>query len=379
MKTLLVTGGSGFIGSSFLRQLFGYGEIGFPHEFLTEKLPAAYQKSPIREAYATKRLQVVNLDNLTYAGSRDSLAAIEKNVNYEFVKGDINNEDLVRDLLEKHKPSAVVHFAAESHVDRSITSPMNFVQTNVSGTCHLLEAVTTYWHDLKLGDRQSFRFLNVSTDEVYGSLPYPTMAHEGMAYNPSSPYSASKGAADHFVSAYYKTYGLPTVTSISVNNYGPYQFPEKLLPLAIDMAAKNQPIPIYGNGKQVRQWTYVEDNCLALWHLLLAGNPGESYHISGGNEVTNLELIEQLCKLIDKISSDRTKPARELIQFVKDRPGHDERYSLECLKLANHFGWSPKITLEDGLEKTVRWYLENLDWSHNCHFRDGNFESYYHS
>jgi dTDP-glucose 4,6-dehydratase len=331
---LLVTGGAGFIGSNFILQ-------------------------QMRE----KTASIVNLDKLTYAGNPSNLEAIADDARYQFVQGDIGDRNLVRKLLAKHKPIAIVHFAAESHVDRSIRGPDDFIRTNVDGTFALLEEVRVYWSALSNDEKLHFRFLHVSTDEVYGSLgPDDPPFSETTQYAPNSPYAASKAASDHLVRAYHHTYGLPTLTTNCSNNYGPFQFPEKLIPLMILNARDSKPLPVYGDGKNVRDWLYVEDHCAAVATVLRHGKPGGTYNIGGWNEKPNIEIVETICDLVDEMASRRQNSRRELITFVKDRPGHDRRYAMNARKIECELGWKPKETFESGIRKTVRWYLENDEW-----------------
>lgn len=331
---ILVTGGAGFIGSNFVRQQ-------------VEK----------------KSASIVNLDKLTYAGNLRNLESVAANPDYEFVRGDIGDRSLVRRLLEQRRPSSIVHFAAESHVDRSILGPDDFVRTNVDGTFALLEETRAYWARLTNEERDRFRFLHVSTDEVYGSLgPSDPPFCETTPYAPNSPYSASKAASDHLVRAYHHTYGLPMLTTNCSNNYGPLQFPEKLIPLMILNARDGKPLPVYGDGQNVRDWLYVEDHCEAISIVLARGRPGETYNIGGWNEKRNLEIVETICNLLDKMVPRSGSSRRELITFVKDRPGHDRRYAMDARKIERELGWRPKETFESGIRKTVRWYLENEDW-----------------
>lgn len=336
---ILVTGGAGFIGANFVRL------------FLAEA------DEPL-----------VNLDRLTYAGNLGNLAGIGEEHGHLFIEGDIGNRELVSRLLEEHRPRAVVNFAAESHVDRSIDSAGEFIQTNVVGLFNLLEAVRAYWGQLPVtGDgatRDSFRFLQVSTDEVYGSLgPDDPAFAETNPYQPNSPYSASKAAGDHLVRAWYHTYGLPTLTTNCSNNYGPYQFPEKLIPLAILNALAGKAIPIYGDGQQVRDWLFVEDHCRAIIRALAAGRVGEVYNIGGRAEKKNIDVIHTLCHLLDEVRPRAGGGSyREQIAFVKDRPGHDRRYAIDSRRISTELGWKPAETFESGLGRTVRWYLENPEW-----------------
>jgi dTDP-glucose 4,6-dehydratase len=328
---LLVTGGAGFIGSNFV--LSTIAATGEP---------------------------IVNLDKLTYAGNPRNLETLRNDPRYVFVQGDICDGPLVRDLLRKHKPRAMVHFAAESHVDRSISGPAPFVQTNVVGTFSLLEESRNYCEK-----RDDFRFLHVSTDEVYGSLaPADPAFTESTPYAPNSPYAASKAAADHLVRAYHHTYGLPTLTTNCSNNYGPYQFPEKLIPLMISNALAGKPLPVYGDGKNVRDWLYVLDHCEAVRLVLERGRLGETYNVGGGAEKANIDVVQTLCSLLDKAAPRKGARYAELITFVKDRPGHDWRYAMDSTKIRRELGWQPRESFDSGLEKTVRWYLDNRAWAH---------------
>lgn len=332
-STILVTGGAGFIGSNFILQ---------------------------RMKQSTEH--IVNLDKLTYAGNLRNLESVSSDRRYEFVHGDIADRELVRRLLERCQPCAIVHFAAESHVDRSIRGPDDFIRTNVDGTFALLEETRAYWSSMS-EDRDRFRFLHVSTDEVYGSLgPNDPPFSETTPYAPNSPYSASKAASDHLVRAYHHTYGLPTLTTNCSNNYGRFQFPEKLIPLMILNARDGKSLPVYGDGKNVRDWLYVDDHCQAISTVLEKGRPGETYNIGGWNEKRNLEVVETICDIVDEIAPRSGTPRRELITFVKDRPGHDRRYAMDARKIERDLGWRPRETFESGIRKTVRWYLENDDW-----------------
>jgi dTDP-glucose 4,6-dehydratase len=335
VETWLVTGGAGFIGSSFVRQVVGEGAA-----------------------------KVVNLDKLTYAGNLDSLEPVRDAQGYEFVHGDICNRALVAELLRAHRPDRVVHFAAESHVDRSIDGPRAFLEANVIGTFELLVEARRYWQDLDEHRRDAFRFLHVSTDEVYGSLGFEDPAFtETTAYDPHSPYSASKAASDHFVRAFHHTYGLPTLVTNCSNNYGPYQFPEKLIPLMILNALEGKPLPVYGDGQNVRDWLYVEDHCRAIRRVLEAGQPGETYNIGGQSERTNLQVVEAICAAVEALRPGLAHgPCRSLITYVKDRPGHDRRYAIDTRKIERELGWKPAQDFASGLEQTVRWYLENPTW-----------------
>lgn len=332
--SLLVTGGAGFIGSNFILQ-------------------------QMREQTAS----IVNLDKLTYAGNLGNLKTVEGNSQYQFVQGDITDRKLVRELLVEHQPDAIIHFAAESHVDRSIRGPEDFIRTNIDGTFALLEEARAYWSALGSSQRDNFRFLHISTDEVYGSLgPNDSAFSEATPYAPNSPYAASKAASDHLVRAYHHTYGLPTLTTNCSNNYGPFQFPEKLMPLMILNARDGKPLPVYGDGRNVRDWLYVEDHCAAVASVLRGGRPGETYNIGGWNEKPNIEIVETICDLVDEIAPRRQGSRRELIAYVKDRPGHDRRYAMDARKIESELGWRPKETFESGIRKTVNWYLENDAW-----------------
>jgi len=331
---ILVTGGAGFIGANFvLDWLAATGEA------------------------------VINLDKLTYAGNLENLASIARDERHIFVHGDICDRALIDRLLTEHKPRAVVHFAAESHVDRSIHGPAEFVRTNVEGTFTLLEASRAYWSTLQGEARTGFRFLHVSTDEVYGSLgPNDPPFTETKTYEPNSPYSASKAASDHLVRAWHHTYGLPVLTTNCSNNYGPYQFPEKLIPLMIANSLAGKPLPIYGDGQNVRDWLYVTDHCAAIREVLARGTPGETYNVGGWNEMTNLEIVHTLCDLLDELAPDAQGLYRRLITYVKDRPGHDRRYAIDARKIERELGWRPAETFETGIRKTVQWYLDNQPW-----------------
>lgn len=335
-NTILVTGGAGFIGSNFILQWI-----------------------------EREQARVVNFDKLTYAGNPRNLERIFENPRYSFVQGDIVDRKLVGDCLRHYAPRAIVHFAAESHVDRSILGPEDFIRTNVHGTFCLLEETRAYLSELGGDDRSSFRFLHVSTDEVYGSLaPSDRAFSESTAYAPNSPYSASKAAADHLVRAYHHTYQLPTLTTNCSNNYGPFQFPEKLIPLMILNARAGKPLPVYGDGKNVRDWLYVGDHCEALRTVLSGGRPGETYNLGGWNEKANIEIVETICSLLDEFCPrDPIVPHRNLISFVKDRPGHDRRYAIDARKIERELKWHPRETFESGIRKTVFWYLENDEWT----------------
>ncbi len=335
MGGLLVTGGAGFIGSNFILEWFRDG--GGP---------------------------VVNLDALTYAGHSANLRSIAGRTDYRFVHGDICDAELVKRLLEEDRPRAIVHFAAESHVDRSILGPEAFLRTNVEGTFRLLEGARAYVGELAAEERERFRFLHVSTDEVYGTLaPGDAGFHEGTPYRPNSPYAASKAASDHLVRAWAHTYGLPVVITNCSNNYGPFQFPEKLIPLMITRALSGRSLPVYGDGQQVRDWLYVVDHASALRAVLADGRVGETYNIGGGNQRSNLEVVTTVCALLDEmVPESRFRPHRALVQFVQDRPGHDRRYAIDARKLEGELGWRPKESFETGLRKTVEWYLTNAAW-----------------
>jgi dTDP-glucose 4,6-dehydratase len=331
---ILVTGGAGFIGSNFVLDWL-----------------AQHDES------------VVNLDKLTYAGNLNNLASLGNEPRHIFIQGDICDTALVTALLAKYKPRAIVHFAAESHVDRSIHGPGEFIRTNVNGTFSLLEAARAHWSSLSAAHRTDFRFLHVSTDEVYGSLgPLDPAFSETTAYAPNSPYSASKAAADHLVRAYFHTYGLPTLTTNCSNNYGPYHFPEKLIPLVITNARAGKPLPIYGDGQQVRDWLYVGDHCGAIRRVLEAGRVGETYNIGGWNEKANLEVVHTLCDMLDTLDPKISGSYREQITYVKDRPGHDRRYAIDACKIERELGWKPAETFDTGIKKTVQWYLANDKW-----------------
>ena len=332
---ILVTGGAGFIGSNFILQWIE-------------------QESSL----------VLNLDKLTYAGNPRNLESVAAHPAYRFQQGDIVDRDLVGSLLQRERPRAIVHFAAESHVDRSIHGPDDFVRTNVNGTFSLLEEARAYWSSLPEAERDTFRFLHVSTDEVYGSLgPDDAAFSETTPYAPNSPYSASKAASDHLVRAYHRTYGLPTLTTNCSNNYGPYQFPEKLIPLIVLNACGGKPLPVYGDGQNVRDWLYVEDHCRAIRTVLSQGRVGDTYNIGGCNEKKNLEIVNTVCDLLDELRpNDPVVPHRNLIAFVKDRPGHDRRYAMDTRKIERELHWRPKETFETGIRKTVNWYLQHEDW-----------------
>ena len=331
---ILVTGGAGFIGSNF-----------------------------VLDWLAQSDEPVVNLDALTYAGNTENLKSLEGDARHVFVRGDICDRPLVDRLLAAHRPRAIVHFAAESHVDRSIHGPGEFIRTNVQGTFTLLEAARGHWATLTLAEKEAFRFLHVSTDEVYGSLaPDAPAFTEQHPYEPNSPYSASKAASDHLVRAWHHTYGLPVVTTNCSNNYGPYHFPEKLIPLMIVNALAGKPLPVYGDGRQVRDWLYVKDHCSAIREVLARGRVGETYNVGGWNEKPNLEIVHAVCALLDELRPHRDGTYGRLVTHVTDRPGHDRRYAIDAGKIERELGWRPAETFETGLRKTVRWYLDNAEW-----------------
>ena len=307
-------------------------------------------------------VRIINLDKLTYAGNPDSLPAIDRTF-HKLVVGDIGDAALVRHLLDEHQPVAIINFAAESHVDRSIDGPLTFVETNVQGTCRLLEEVRHYYAKLNGPAKDDFRFLHVSTDEVYGSLGDAGLFTEETPYAPNSPYSASKAASDHFVRAWSHTYGLPTLITNCSNNYGPYQFPEKLIPLMILNAIEGKPLPVYGDGLNVRDWLFVEDHCSAIERVLDGGRIGECYNIGGNNEQTNLSIVKMICAAVDRLRPNLAHgPCESLITYVKDRPGHDRRYAIDASKIAHELGWKPQQDFQSGLELTIRWYLDNPTW-----------------
>ncbi|WDK90798.1 dTDP-glucose 4,6-dehydratase [Xanthomonas campestris pv. campestris] len=333
MATWLVTGGAGFIGGNFVLEAVSRG------------------------------IRVVNLDALTYAGNLNTLASLEGNADHIFVKGDIGDGALVTRLLQEHQPDAVLNFAAESHVDRSIEGPGAFIQTNVVGTLALLEAVRDYWKALPDTRRDAFRFLHVSTDEVYGTLGETGKFTETTPYAPNSPYSASKAASDHLVRAFHHTYGLPVLTTNCSSNYGPYHFPEKLIPLVIAKALAGEPLPVYGDGKQVRDWLFVSDHCEAIRTVLAKGRVGETYNVGGNSERQNIEVVQAICALLDQHRPrEDGKPRESQIAYVTDRPGHDRRYAIDASKLKDELGWEPAYTFEQGIALTVDWYLTNQTW-----------------
>lgn len=343
MAKILVTGGAGFIGSHLI-------------QLLVKKYPQE---------------QIVNLDALTYAGNPENLKAIEAAPNYSFVKGDITDFAFLEQLFAEHQFTGVIHLAAESHVDRSIANPMAFIMTNVVGTVNLLNAAKNSWQ----GDYTGKRFYHVSTDEVYGSLGAEGLFTEETAYDPRSPYSASKASSDHFVRAWQHTYGLPVVISNCSNNYGPYQFPEKLLPLMINNIRHEKPLPVYGDGSNIRDWLWVEDHAAAIDLVFRQGKNGETYNIGGNNECSNLDLVHQLCDVVDELLGRAKGSSRKLITFVKDRPGHDQRYAIDASKIKAELGWEPTIGVEEGLKRTAKWYLDNTEWLERV--TSGAYREYY--
>ena len=334
MKSWLVTGGAGFIGGNFVLRALRRGGV-----------------------------RIINLDALTYAGNPDTLATVADDPRHVFVHGDIGDRTLVARLLAEHRPEAVINFAAESHVDRSIDGPAAFINTNVVGTLGLLEAARDYWRDAPAAERDAFRFLHVSTDEVYGSLGETGAFTEQTPFAPNSPYSASKAASDHLVRAFHHTFGLPVLTTNCSNNYGPYQFPEKLIPLIIQKALAGLPLPVYGDGLNVRDWLFVDDHCAAIEAVLASGVPGETYNVGGDAERQNIEVVKAICALLDQRRPLPDRPARQsLITYVADRPGHDRRYAIDASKLKRELGWAPTVGFEDGMARTVDWYLANAGW-----------------
>lgn len=344
---ILVTGGAGFIGANFVLDWIAQGGEG-----------------------------VINLDKLTYAGNLENLASLQGNDTHHFVQGDIGDSTLLQKLLTEHQPRAIINFAAESHVDRSIHSPEDFIQTNIVGTFRLLEAARAYWSGLAANKKSEFRFLHVSTDEVYGSLgkdePAFTELHR---YEPNSPYSASKAASDHLVRSYHHTYGLPVLTTNCSNNYGPFHFPEKLIPLIFVNALAGKPLPVYGDGQQIRDWLYVKDHCSAIRRVLEAGRLGEVYNVGGWNEKANIDIVHTVCSLLDELQprADK-KPYKDQITYVTDRPGHDRRYAIDARKLERELGWKPAETFETGIRKTIQWYLDNQRWVSNV--QSGNYKQW---
>jgi len=339
--SIMVTGGAGFIGSNF-----------------------------VIEWLERHNERVINVDKLTYAGNLQNLVTLEDNLNHIFVHEDISNNQVINQLLQDYKPHLILNFAAETHVDRSIHSPEEFIQTNINGTFHLLESIRKYWKDM--ADKDSLRFLHVSTDEVYGSLDLNEPAFtETHRYNPNSPYSATKAASDHLIRAYHRTYGIPVLTTNCSNNYGPFQFPEKLIPLTIHNALQIKDIPIYGDGQQIRDWLYVGDHCSAIRHVLEEGNVGDMYNVGGCNEKTNLEVAKTICEILDELQPRLDGDSyKSLIKFVKDRPGHDKRYAINATKIEKNLNWKPTETFETGIQKTVQWYLNHQDWVANITNRD---------
>ena len=345
--TILVTGAAGFIGSNFVLDWFAHSKE-----------------------------DVVSLDLLTYAGNLENLSSLNNNPQHHFVRGNIGDRELITELLKKYQARAVVNFAAESHVDRSIHGPDDFIETNIVGTYNLLESVRAYWEELEEASKKAFRFLHVSTDEVYGSLDktHPAFC-ETNRYEPNSPYSASKAASDHLVRAWHHTYGLPVLTTNCSNNYGPFHFPEKLIPLCILNALNGKPLPIYGDGQQIRDWLYVKDHCSAIRTALEKGKLGETYNVGGWNEMANLDVVKTLCAILDELKpkADGTKYESQ-ITYVKDRPGHDRRYAIDATKLERELGWKPNETFETGIRKTVEWYLSNQDWVN--HLMSGEYKNW---
>ena len=334
-KVYIVTGGSGFIGTNFIRFMLDNG-------------------------FAER---IINLDKLTYAGNPQNLLKYDNDKRYAFVQGDICDQELVQELFLLHKPDVIINFAAESHVDRSIDGPSDFIRTNISGTYTLLQKSLRYYQSLTKEDQKSFRFHHISTDEVFGSLDNNGIFTEETPYDPSSPYSASKASSDHLVRAWHRTYGLPIIISNCSNNYGPYQFPEKLIPLMILNCLQEKPLPVYGTGENIRDWLFVDDHCDAIHTIIEKGEIGETYNVGGNHEIKNINIVKTICNILDNIRpSENLKSYQELITFVKDRPGHDFRYAIDSSKLQNKLGWSPKETFETGIRKTIDWYLDNKTW-----------------
>ena len=345
--TILVTGGAGFIGSNFIIDWIEHSKE-----------------------------EIVNLDKLTYAGNLENLSSVKNSNQYLFKCGDICDQQLLNDILFRHNPRAIINFAAESHVDRSIDSPETFIQTNIIGTYRLLDSARIYWSKLTDSKKATFRFLHVSTDEIYGSLTKDQLPFvETNRVEPNSPYAATKAASDHLVRAWYHTYGLPVITTNCSNNYGPYQFPEKLIPLVIINALSGKPLPIYGDGQQVRDWIYVKDHCNAISCVLQKGHIGEVYNIGGWNEKPNIEIVNYICDILDKLQpkSDRNS-YRNQIKFVSDRPGHDRRYAIDANKISNELEWKPEESFESGIKKTVQWYLDNITWVKNV--QNGSYQEW---
>ena len=332
---ILVTGGSGFIGSNFIHYLINNTD---------------YQR-------------IINLDKLTYAGNNENLINIQQNIRYKFIKGNICDRKCIKKIFQDYSPNKIVHFAAESHVDRSIDGPKDFINTNIVGTSILLEESLSYYNKLKKLSKSSFKFHHISTDEVFGSLGEKGFFVEDSPYDPSSPYSASKASSDHLVRAWHRTFGLPVTISNCSNNYGPYQFPEKLIPLMIINCLSNKSLPVYGKGENIRDWLYVEDHCKAINLILQEGAIGDTYNIGGNNEISNINIVESICTILDKLKpSNSGKSYKQLISFVKDRPGHDFRYAINTTKIKKDLNWEPKETFDSGLTKTIKWYLENENW-----------------
>ena len=332
---ILVTGGSGFIGSNFIHYLINNTD---------------YQR-------------IINLDKLTYAGNNENLINIQQNIRYKFIKGNICDRQCIKKIFQDYSPNKIVHFAAESHVDRSIDGPKDFINTNIVGTSILLEESLSYYNKLKKLSKSSFKFHHISTDEVFGSLGEKGSFAEDSPYDPSSPYSASKASSDHLVRAWHRTFGLPVTISNCSNNYGPYQFPEKLIPLMIINCLSNKSLPVYGKGENIRDWLYVEDHCKAINLILQEGAIGDTYNIGGNNEISNLNIVESICTILDKLKpSNSGKSYNQMISFVKDRPGHDFRYAINTTKIKKDLNWEPKETFDSGLIKTIKWYLENENW-----------------
>ena len=345
MRTLLVTGGAGFIGGNYI----------------------------LRTLDSDPDLRIVNLDALTYAGNLDTLASLQGDARHVFVHGDIGDSELVASLFETYRPAALVNFAAESHVDRSIDGPADFVQTNVVGSLNLLQCALDGWKKLPAAERQAFRFLHISTDEVYGSLGKTGAFTESTAYAPNSPYAASNAGSDHLVRAFHHTYGLPTLTTNCSNNYGPFQFPEKLIPLMILNALEGKPLPVYGDGRQVRDWLYVLDHVDAINTVLARGEPGQVYNIGGSSERTNLQVVHAICDALDERRPRKNAASRrDLVNYVTDRPGHDRRYAIDSSKLSRELGWRPSVDFETGLGLTIDWYLANAAWTDRI--RDGSYQ-----
>ncbi len=345
--SILVTGAAGFIGSNFVLDWFEHNNE-----------------------------SVISLDKLTYAGTLENLQSLQKDPRHIFIKGDIGDQALVSSILKEHEPRAVINFAAESHVDRSILGPQDFIETNIVGTYNLLESIRHYWVDLDEKSKENFRLVHISTDEVYGSLALNEPAFtETHTYEPNSPYSASKAASDHLVRAWHHTYGLPVITTNCSNNYGPYHFPEKLIPLCILNALAGEPLPIYGDGQQIRDWLYVKDHCAAIRAVLEKGRLGETYNVGGWNEMANLDVVKLLCSMLDELKpkNDGLKYSDQII-YVKDRPGHDRRYAIDATKISNELGWKPQETFETGIRKTLQWYLDHQDWVN--HVQSGEYKNW---